>query len=62
MADWVITYLIIGSVFMFIMDMLLIRAENKFTNFERIIGILFWPIGLGSFIYNFIKERNKDEE
>ena len=53
-------YLLIGSMFMLCMDLILLNKKEKFTNAERIIGIILWPLGLVQFIYYFIK-GNDDE-
>ena len=56
-----VTYLLIGAIFTLIMDWLSNQwdTENKFNNFERIVGILIWPISLFIFLREFIKEMNK---
>jgi hypothetical protein len=35
--------------------------EAKFTNFERIISIILWPIIILVIIIETIKTKNKDE-
>ena len=63
-----ITYILIGVAFMFLLEYFTsldrfkkyinIRPEAyiQFGFWERFIGILFWPICLGIFLYNFFKE------
>ena len=62
-----ITYILIGILLMFLLEHFTsLKRFNKyiktqpeaFTGFgfwERIIGILFWPVLLGIFLYNFLK-------
>ena len=55
---WFIYYVLLGTLFMLIMDLLHIFLESSqepFNNYERIIVIISWPIPLLIFIYNFIK-------
>ena len=58
-----ITYILIGIIFMFLVEY---STQNKtikkhlpkpltFGFWERTIGILFWPVCLGIFLYNFFK-------
>ena len=35
------------------------KAFENFGFWERIIGILFWPVCLGVFFYNFFKQLLK---
>ena len=62
-----IIYILIGIVFMFLMEHItrLIRKEYKpkypkafieFGFWERLVGILCWPVLLVVFIYNFFKQ------
>jgi TRAP-type mannitol/chloroaromatic compound transport system permease small subunit len=67
----VLNYLLIGVVFMFLVEYALNtptakkyskiypNLNNQFGFWERIIGILFWPVCLGIFLYNFFKEYFK---
>ena len=55
-----VIYLIIGSMFMLCMDLILLNKKEKFTNAERIIGIILWPLALLQFIYYFIKGNNDE--
>jgi len=62
-----ITYILIGIAFMFCIEHLLSKEQiqQQLTYSpnigwtERIIGILFWPICLGIFLYNFFKTMFK---
>ena len=60
-----ITYILIGIAFMFCIEYLLnmdsIKERMTTTSdiedmiwTKRIIGVLFWPVWLGIFIYNFL--------
>jgi predicted Na+-dependent transporter len=62
------TYIIIGVIFMFSFEYFLKSEKVKkninlrvkdFDIFERVIGILLWPLYLGVFLYNFFKELLK---
>ena len=35
------------------------NLKNKFGFWERTLGIIFWPLCLGVFLYNFFKEYFK---
>ena len=56
-------YILIGILFMFCIEYLLSKEsiQQQFTYspnigwMERIIGVIFWPICLGIFLYNFFK-------
>ena len=66
-----ITNILIGVVLMFLLEHFTrlkkfkkyIKSQPKsfedFGLWERVIGILFWPILLGIFLYNFFKELIK---
>jgi putative effector of murein hydrolase LrgA (UPF0299 family) len=62
-----IVYILIGVVFMFCIEFLLntnyvkekITVEGNIGWLERTIGVLFWPICLGIFLYNFFKQLFK---
>ena len=68
-----ITYILIGIAFMFSLEYFLNtksykRTQSKFkpelvdfekNNLVRIIGVLFWPVCLGIFLYNFFKQLFK---
>ena len=65
-----ITYILLGIAFMFCIEYLLNMdsvKERMTTNHglkdmiwtKRIIGVLFWPIWLGIFLYNFFKSYFK---
>ena len=60
-----ITYILLGIAFMFCIEYLLnmdsIKERMTTTSdiedmiwTKRIIGVLFWPVWLGIFIYNFL--------
>ena len=59
----IISYLLIGVIFTFLLDFISDRLKNNPHMIEtpewgwktRIISIIFWPIMLGVFTYNFIK-------
>ena len=60
-----INYFFIGFIFTFLVDTLIglksIKNHPKMKDYiwgwnERIIGILFWPVCLCVFLYNFLKE------
>ena len=67
----IITYILIGIFFMFTLEFFINskwvkryskkypRIEADFGFWERFVGILFWPILLGIFLYNFFKELIK---
>jgi|TARA_R110001599_G_scaffold150432_2_gene334443 hypothetical protein len=61
-----INYLIVGIVFTFIIDTMNnnLKSRLEFTNFERIICVMVWPIGLFSFIVGIIEEflNNKKDD
>ena len=58
-----ITYILIGIAFMFCIEFLLntnymqekLDVNYSFGWVERTVGILFWPVCLGIFLYNFFK-------
>ena len=62
-----IDYILIGVIFMFLVEYTLNtptakkyssiypNLKNKFGFWQRVIGILFWPVLSGIFLYNFIK-------
>ena len=62
-----ITYILIGIIFMFLIEHVtrLIEKKHKkkypkafieFGFWERLVGILCWPVLLVVFIYNFFKQ------
>ena len=63
----ILTYLLIGTLFMgsveYILSLDSVRSHlsdiPELGGVERAIGILFWPICLGIFLYNFIKNLLK---
>ena len=60
----IINYLFIGVVFMVIVEYLLNRSdiqkhmtvEPELDILQRVIGVIFWPICLSVFLYNFFKQ------
>ena len=64
----IFNYLFIGVSFMFLVEFVLSSKSSKkyskiypnlkakFGFWERAIGIVFWPICLGIFIYHFLKQ------
>ena len=67
----VFNYIIIGVIFMFMVEFftnskILKKYLKKHSNleiefgfWERTLGILFWPVFLGIFLYNFFKQYFK---
>ena len=61
--DKIVTYLLIGAAFTFLVDSAtrtkMFKITNKtskyFNNTERIVCILIWPVTLSVFLYAFIK-------
>ena len=63
-----ITYILIGVLFMFLLEHftklerfkkhveLYPDAYVSFGFLERIMGIIFWPLFLAVFLYNFLKQ------
>jgi hypothetical protein len=55
---FIFNYIILGTVFMFIMDGLHIALKSNqepFNNWERLVIIVSWPIPFIIFIFNMIK-------
>ena len=58
----ILNYLFLGVIFMFLIEYSSttkkfkkhLSTPIKFGLWERVIGILFWPICLGVFIYYFL--------
>jgi hypothetical protein len=52
-----IYYLLIGALFTLSVDLLAdhFQTDAKFSNLERIVVILFWPIALVVFVKEFLK-------
>lgn len=52
-----ISYLLIGVIFNFLLDLLgnYLETENKFNIKEKIIMSLIWPVMIIIFIYHFVK-------
>ena len=53
--SWVSLYIFIGGVFTASLDHILARSQDEieFTNTERILCIVLWPIYLLIFIFNY---------
>jgi hypothetical protein len=52
----IIKYILIGGIFTFLQDSTIKKmGTDEFTNLERIVLILIWPIGLTLSIYYFIR-------
>lgn len=53
-------YLMIGTLFTLIVDVLasFLEADKRFSNLERIVVILVWPVGLIVFLRELWKARN----
>lgn len=53
--SWILTYLMVGIAFIALYDYACTKLETemRFTNRERIIVILLWPIALIMFIWSF---------
>ena len=63
-----IDYILIGVIFMFLVEYSLNtptakkhsniypNLKNKFGFWERTLGIIFWPLCLGVFLYSFLIE------
>jgi hypothetical protein len=62
----VIIYMVIGSMFTGMVDILsgLLETSNRFNNLERIVTIILWPLGLIMFIYYiyYFSKMNNDDE
>ena len=66
-----IIYILIGIAFMFLLEYFTsLNRFKKYSNmypkayiefgfWERTIGILFWPVLMGVFLYNFFKQLFK---
>jgi hypothetical protein len=60
--NWVSCYLLVGGLTLFVMDYVVTKIADlkddpsrKFTNMERIIILLLWPIYGWVFWFNFIR-------
>lgn len=60
----IITYLMIGVAFNFILDVLsnLLDSDNKLKSKEKILVTLIWPLALLIFAYHFIKTYTNDPD
>ena len=54
-----INYLIIGLVYIFLMEILLIHDKNPMNYGERIISLLLWPVFLLLWLKNMFNTFNK---
>jgi len=58
---WLSRYLLCGVLVTIFFDWFIKQVSDKeFTNGERVAVIIFWPIGILSFIWGFIRGE-KDE-
>ena len=52
----IIKYILIGGIFTFLQDFTIKKmGTDEFSNLQRIVLILIWPIGLTLSIYYFIR-------
>jgi hypothetical protein len=54
-------YLLIGAIFTLFLDLIsdYLQTEAKFSNLERIVVILLWPISMVIFFYEFFKIKRQ---
>jgi hypothetical protein len=54
----ILTYLLIGTLFILILDIMgwYLNAKPRFSNLERFVVILFWPISLLVFLTHYFKK------
>ena len=53
---WILRYLMVGVLVTVFFDWFIKRvSDQEFTNRERVAVIIFWPIGIISFIHGFIR-------
>jgi len=54
-------YLLIGALFTLFMDLIsdYLQTETRFSNLERIVVILLWPISMAIFFYEFFKIKRQ---
>jgi len=57
--NYILIYIVIGSVLTSLWDWLLFGTKNQFNNIERMVCILVWPASLGLYLYNLIKTFKK---
>lgn len=60
----IISYLIVGMVLTMFIDYWSYKLEleeAKFTNGERIMSVLFWPLIILMVIIEYIRRNNKNE-
>ena len=59
MISNVITYLIVGVLFNFVFDKLVDfsgNEEQRFNMGERLAMVILWPLGVGMFVFHFVKQ------
>jgi len=54
----IFTYLLIGTLFILTLDIMgwYFNAKPRFSNLERFVVILFWPISLIVFLHHYFKK------
>lgn len=54
----ILTYLLIGTLFILILDIMswYFNTKPRFSNLERFVVILFWPISLLVFLNHYFKK------
>jgi NhaP-type Na+/H+ or K+/H+ antiporter len=58
---YIMTYIMIGVLVTIFFDWFIKRvSDQRFTNRERIAVIIFWPIGILSFIWGFIRDEEDE--
>jgi len=60
-AIWIVRYLMCGGLFTMMMDYVLKKTDmdEGFTNKERLIMIVIWPVGLWGFIVGLLSGGNE---
>ena len=60
--SYVLIYLMVGVVLLFAYEQAVdyVQAENRFTNRERVIVGLLWPIAVIMLIWSFIQVLRND--
>lgn len=56
---YLIIYIIVGSALTSMWDFLTWKTEHEFTNKERAICILIWPLALGLYLWNLYNTLKK---
>ena len=57
--NYILIYIVIGSVLTSLWDWLLFGTKNQFSNIERMVCILVWPLSLALYFYNLYKTLKK---